>query len=117
VRTAAIESRWLLAARSAELAQANREIARLRATGEHRAAEPDASIAAAELASLSRPHHPRAPWVVALVAAFLLATVGLLAWARAAADVAGRLRWGRGRVGLLLTAAGVLLWLLAAWRA
>jgi hypothetical protein len=111
VRSAAIETRWLLTPRRQDLERANREIARLEALGQ----EEGERLAAEQLERLAAPSGPRLPWVVALVAAFAMGAIGLGWWARAAAGPAGQLRWAPGPVAVTLAA--VALWLLSLWRA
>ena len=128
VRSSSTETRWLVTPHAADLEQADREIARLLSmpVGERgTVGEPDPALAAAELETLGREPGPRVPWMVALVAAFALGAAGLALAARqmgegAATAAAGgwwRAAWTRARSGLLLTALGLGLWLLALWRA
>jgi hypothetical protein len=55
--------------------------------------------------------------VAALVAGFVLWAVGLGWWARAAADVAGRLAWRRAKLPAGMALVGVVVWIVAVWRA
>jgi hypothetical protein len=128
VRSAALETRWVVIPHAADLELANREIARLMAmpVGERgTVGEPDAQVAAAELETLKREPGPRLPWVIALVTAFALGASGLVLWARqmgeGAATATAATWWrsgaARARTGALLVAAALGLWLVALWRA
>jgi hypothetical protein len=128
IRSASTETRWLTTPHAADLELADREIARLLSmpVGERgTVGEPDPAVAAAELETLGRLPGPRVLWIVVLVAAFALGAVGLGLSARqmgegAATAAAGswwRAGWAHARTGLVLTALGLGLWLLALWRA
>ena len=116
VRTSALDSRWLYLPHRADLDQANREIARLAKAGAPEG-EPGAQVAAAHLQLLSRRQAPRTPWVVMLLAAFMMAACGIAWWARAVSAPAGRMLWARARGASALTIVGVALWLLSVWQA
>jgi hypothetical protein len=120
VRSAAIETRWLMSPHRDELDRANREIARLSAglprAPDARAASED-RVVADQLNVLLRQEAPRLPWVVALVTGFVAWTLGLVWWARRVAGVAGQTQWSRAMWPALLVLLGAALWLLAAWRA
>jgi len=117
LRSAAIETRWVVTPHRVDLELANGEIARLMATGPHPSAAPDGRIAAAQLQALSRRAGPQLPWVVVLIGGFILWWLGLLLWSRQVSQPGGKLGWAAGRSGAMLTAAGVALWLLAVWQA
>jgi hypothetical protein len=128
IRSAALETRWVVTPHAADLDQANHEIARLMAmpVGERgTVGEPDQQVAAAELEVLGRTPEPRVPWVIVLVAAFGLGVAGLVMWARqmgeGAATATAATWWragsARARTGALLVAVALALWLLALWRA
>lgn len=120
VRTAAIETRWIVTPHAADLERANAEIARLQAAEARplgTRTEPVKVIERDALLALSRDEAPHVPWVIALV-------LGLSAWAAGAALLvrrgvtrSGEVVWSRAGTALALTAAGVLVWLLAIWRA
>jgi hypothetical protein len=116
VRSAALESRWLYTPHRAELDEANREIARLMAKVPN-AAQPDASIQQAALQKLLRHEVPNPWWALGLLGGALLTATGFASWATAAGDVAGRLAWARARAGAAMALSGIVLWLLALWRA
>ena len=116
VRTAAIETRWLVTPHAADLERANQEIARLMAK-KPKAAEPDARITSEQLQKLYRHQSPRLGWVIALVVAFVVSAVGAAVWSRQVASAGGRLSWRRGKSGALLVVVGIILWLVAVWRA
>jgi len=116
VRTAAIETRWLVTPPAADLEQANQEIARLMSK-KPKVAEPDARIASEQLQKLYRHQSPRVGWVIALVLAFFVAAAGAAVWSRQVASAGGRLHWGRAKSGALLMVVGIVLWLVAVWRA
>jgi hypothetical protein len=120
VRTAALETRWILTPHEDDLDHANRAIARLSAEAPRAPAlrtEPPATIEREQLEALARDEAPRTAWVVALV-------LGALTWAAGAGTVAVRAVGATGTVslrralpGLLAAGAGIALWLLAIWRA
>ncbi len=124
MRSAAIDTRWLVSPRRDDIALANAEIARLMAKRPDEA-EPDATIRQAQLQKLLRHEPPARAWAIALCASFALAALGLALWARGVGEAAGRLArrfflggpTRHGRWGVALTACGVALWLLSLWRA
>jgi hypothetical protein len=119
VRTASIETRWLLTPHDDDRQAADRAIARIEA-GAPRAPglrnEPPAAIEREQLEALSRDEAPATVWVVGLVA-------GALTWGIGAALVARRVAlpgphaWRAALPALAVTGAGVALWLLSIWRA
>lgn len=116
VRSASIETRWLVAPHADDRELAEREIARLQAKVPGQVA-PDATIAAAQLQKLRRHAPPQTPWVVALLMGFAMLAGGLGLAARQAADAGGRVVLARAKLGLAIAAAGAGLWLLALWQA
>lgn len=120
VRSSAIETRWLLTPHADDLARADQAIARLhtatpRPPGTR--VDPADVVLARELEALARDDAPRVGWVVALVVAFAAWCGGAVWVVRRAVDATGRLVLGRATPGLAVAVAGVLLWLLAVWRA
>ena len=70
VRTAALETRWLITPHDADLARANRAIARLEAASPRppgTRTEPPAVIERRQLEALLADESPRTGWIVALV--------------------------------------------------
>jgi hypothetical protein len=120
VRTAAIETRWIVTPHAADLERANREIARLMAAKDRPAGtrtDAAATVEAEHLAALARDETPRAAWILTLAAGFA-AWVGGAAWlARRAVDATGHVVWRRSTAGLVVAAAGVLLYLISIYRA
>jgi hypothetical protein len=116
IRSAVIETRWVLSPYGEELALANREISRLMAKRPN-AAEPDAAVMQAHLQKLTRHEPPHVAWAFALVAAFVFAAAGVGVWAGEVGDAGGKIAWARGKMGAALTFCGVALWLLSLWRA
>jgi hypothetical protein len=116
IRSSSLETRWLVTPHRHDLERANREIARM-TSKPTKAAAADPALEATHLQALLRQEAPRAPWLVALVVGFLLWAVGLGWWARAAADVAGRLAWTRARLPAAIALLGMVLWVVAVWRA
>lgn len=116
VRVAVIETRWIVATHPEHLERANGEIARIVAKVP-RAAEPDPLIRAEELAKLRRHEPPRTLWVVSLALGFALLAAGLFVWGRQVAGAGGTMMWRSAKLGVLLSAAGAVLWLVAIWRA
>lgn len=116
VRVAVIETRWIVPTHPEHLERANSEIARIVAKVP-RAAEPDPLIRAEELAKLRRHEPPRTLWVVSLALGFALLAAGLFVWGRQVAGAGGTMMWRSAKLGVLLSAAGAVLWLVAIWRA
>jgi hypothetical protein len=120
VRTAAIETRWLVTPHADDLARANLAIARLEAAAPRPPGtrnEPPAAVEREALEALSRDEAPRTPWVVALVLAAAAWITGAVLVVRRGITAGGQVSWSRAMPGILITAAGVALWLLAIWRA
>jgi hypothetical protein len=120
VRTAALETRWLVTPHEADLSRANANIARLEAAQERppgTRVEPASVIERNELDALTRDEAPHVPWVVALVLSFVAWVAGAAIVVRRGVTMTGQIVWDRVRGPAALTAAGVLLWLVALWRA
>ena len=120
VRTAAIETRWLVIPHEADLDQADRAIARLSAAAPRAPAlrtEPTAAIEREQLEALVRDEAPRTGWVVALLAGALGWAGGAIAVAQRAVGATGGFDVRRALPGLVAAGAGVALWLLGIWRA
>jgi hypothetical protein len=120
VRTAAIETRWLVTPHAADLERANAAIARLQAAEERplgTRAEPAKVIERDALAALSRDEAPRVSWVIVLVAGFVAWTIGAALIVRRGVTSTGQVVWSRTGTAIAITAAGVLAWLVAIWRA
>jgi hypothetical protein len=120
VRTAAIETRWLVTPHAEDLERANAAIARLEAAAPRPPGtrnEPPATIAREQLEALSRDEAPRTPWVVALVLAAAAWISGSVLVVRRGITAGGQVSWGRALPGIVITAGGIALWLLAIWRA
>ena len=120
VRSAALETRWIVTPHAADLDRANTNIARLQATQERTPdmrVEPTAVLEREALASLTRDESPHIPWVIALVAGFLAWTLGAALTLRRAVTTTGQLLWTKARLPVALTALGVALWLVSIWRA
>lgn len=120
VRTAAIETRWIVTPHAGDLERANAAIARLQAAEERplgTRTEPVKVIERDALAALTRDETPHVPWVVALVAGFLAWTIGAAWLVRRGVTSTGQVVWSRTYAAIALTAAGALVWLLAIWRA
>lgn len=120
VRTAALETRWIVTPHEADLERANAAIARLEA-GQQRPpgtrTEPAAVIERAELEALARDEAPHVPWVIALVIGFIAWTAGAVMIVRRGVTSTGQFVSQRTGAAIAVTAAGVLIWLLAIWRA
>jgi hypothetical protein len=120
VRTAAIETRWIVTPHADDLQRANEAIARLAATAPRppgTRTEPAAKIEREQLETLTRDEGPRAPWAAALVLGFAAWAVGSILIARRAVSATGHVAWRRAVPGLAIAAVGTALWLLALWRA
>jgi hypothetical protein len=120
VRTAALETRWVVTPHQDDLERANAAIARLEAAQARppgTRTDPAATIERAELAALTLDEAPHVPWVIALVAGFLAWTLGAAFVVRRGVTSTGQLVWQNTRTPLAIAAAGVVVWLLAIWRA
>lgn len=120
IRTAAIETRWIVTPHAADLERANAAIARLQSAEERplgTRTEPTKTIERDALAALTRDESPHVPWVITLVAGFLAWTLGAALLIRRAVTSTGQIVWSRATTALALTVGGVLAWLLAIWRA
>jgi hypothetical protein len=118
VRAAALETRHVRVVYASELERANRHLARLEADALVRSedAEPEAAFGSARVA-LERDDAPRARWILALLAGFLLSAAGLVLAVWRGLDAQGRLTPARGWPGLLVLLAGVVCWTVAVYRA
>lgn len=120
VRTAAIETRWIVIPHESDLDRANKAIARIEAA----AARPPGTrvespqrIEQRQLDALLRDEAPHVPWVVALVVAFF-AWAGGATWAVRQGKRAPEGRaFAHARAGLVVAAIGIALWVLALLRA
>ncbi len=120
VRTAPIEPRWIVTPHAGDLERANLAIARLEAAAPRPPGtrnEPPATIAREQLEALDRDEAPRTPWVVALVLAAAAWITGSVLVVRRGITAGGQISWARALPGLVVTAAGITVWLLAIWRA
>jgi len=125
VRTAALETRSVYVPHEADLDRANKAIARIEAAAPRPPGTRTDSPQRIEqnlLASLLRDESPRLPWVLALLVAFGLWVGGAVVAVRRATtqapdEPAGGFVVGRAKVPLLVTFAGILLWVLAFWQA
>jgi hypothetical protein len=120
VRTAAIETKWIVQPHAEDLERANRAIARISAAtplplGAN--AEPAPILERKYLETLARDEAPRTAWIVALVVAFAAWVGGAIHLARRALTPSGRVLWGKALPGIVAIALGALLWILAYWRA
>jgi hypothetical protein len=120
VRSAALETRWLVTPHEEDLDRANKAIARISAAAPRppgTQTEPTAVVERQALEALARDEMPRTPWVVALTASFV-AWIGGAVWlSRRAVSVTGRVDIRRAAPGLIAMAIGIGVWLLAIWRA
>lgn len=120
VRTAAIETRWLVTPHADDLATANAAIARIAAAAPRppgTRTDPAAAVEREQLEALVRDEAPRVGWVAVLVAGFAAWVAGAVWVVRRAVTVTGQWIWQRATPGLIVCAAGVAAWLLAIWRA
>jgi hypothetical protein len=120
VRTASIETRWILTPHEEDRERADREIARLEASAPRppgTRTEPNATIERQELATLERDEAPSVPWIIALVAAFAMWSGGSALAVRRGLGATGRWDLRRAGAGLTLTGIGILVWVVAMWRA
>lgn len=120
VRTASIETRWILAPHDDDRIRADRAIARIEAEAPRAPGmrtEPPASVMREQLEALARDEAPATAWVVGLVVGALAWAIGAAMLARTAVGATGAFAWRRALPALVVTAAGVALWLLSIWRA
>jgi hypothetical protein len=120
VRTAAIETRWLLTPHEDDLERADRAIARLSADAPRAPGmrvEPPAKIEREQLEALTRDEAPRTAWVVVLVASAFTWAAGAVWIVQRAVGATGALDARRALPGAVVTGVGVAAWLLAIWRA
>lgn len=120
VRTAAIESRWIVTPHERDLERANRAIARIEAAAPRppgTRTESPQRIEQLQITALLRDEAPRVPWVIALVVAFV-AWAGGAAWGvrRASRAPEGR-ALAQARPGFVVALAGMTLWVIALFRA
>ena len=120
VRTAAIETKWIVQPHAEDLERANRAIARISAAtplplGAN--AEPAPVLERKYLETLARDEAPRTAWIAALVVAFAAWVGGAIHLGRRALTPSGRVLWGKALPGIVAIALGALLWILAYWRA
>jgi hypothetical protein len=120
VRTAALETRWLVVPHEEDLEKADRAIARLSAEVPRppgMRTEPPQKIEREQLDALARDEAPRTPWVVMLAASAFAWAAGAIAAVRRAVGTDGVILWRRALPGALIAAAGVAAWLVSIWRA
>jgi len=120
VRTAALETRWIVTPHEGDLDRANRAIARIESAAPRppgTRTEPPQRIEQIQITALLRDEAPRVPWVIALVIAFV-AWAGGAAWGvhRAARAPEGR-AFAQARLGFVVALAGITLWIVALFRA
>jgi len=120
VRTAALETRWLVTPHEADLERANKAIARIEAAAPRppgtRSDLPQ-RIEERQLAALLRDESPRTAWVVVLLAGLVLWAFGAGFAVRRATLEPDKPSLAPARAGILIAASGVVLWVLALWRA
>lgn len=120
IRTAAIETRWIVTPHQNDLDRANRAIARIEAAAPRppgtRTDSPQ-RIEQRQITALLRDEAPRVPWVVALVVAFA-AWAGGAAWGVRQSNRAPEGRaLAQARPGIIVALAGITLWVVALFRA
>lgn len=120
IRTAAIETRWIVTPHEGDLDRANRAIARIEAAAPRppgtRTDSPQ-RIEQRQITALLRDEAPRVPWVVALVIAFV-AWAGGAAWGtRRAKQAPEGHAFAKARPGVIVALAGMMLWVVALFRA
>jgi hypothetical protein len=120
MRSAALESRWVVQPHRRELDMADAAIARLMSESPRPVLSRDQTAEQAErsmLAQLSAHGASRAPWIGALLAGLALACGGALAAARLGVAPDGAILWDRVRVPFLVATAGLVLYGAAVWQA
>ncbi len=117
VRSAALETRWVVTPHAEELALAEAEIARLLALAAHDAAAPDPDIGKEQLRAMRGYEPPRVLCAVGLVLGLATAGIATIVFVRRAALSGGRLDLRRGRSALVIAAIGAAAWLISVWQA
>lgn len=120
IRTAAIETKWIVMPHAEDLDRANRAIARISAATPlplGADAEPAPVLERKYLETLARDEAPRTGWIAALVVAFAAWIGGAIYLARRALTPSGRVLWSKALPGIVAIAVGAAVWLLAYWRA
>jgi hypothetical protein len=120
IRTAAIETRWIVTPHESDLDRANRAIARIEAAAPRppgtRTDSPQ-RIEQRQISALLRDEAPRVPWVVALVVAFVT-WAGGAAWGVRRASLAPEGRaFAQAKTGIFVALAGIAVWVAALFRA
>lgn len=120
IRTAAIETQWIVTPHVQDLDRANHAIARIESAAPRppgTRTESPQRIEQLQIAALLRDEAPSRPWVISLLVAFA-AWAGGAAWGvrRAAQAPVGR-ALAQARPGLLVAFAGIMLWIVALFRA
>lgn len=120
VRTAAIETRWIVTPHEIDLERANKAIARIESAAARppgTRVEPPQRIEQRQLDALVRDEAPHVPWVVAFVTAFF-AWAGGAAWGVRQGKLAPEGRaFAHARPGFVVALFGIALWVLALFRA
>ena|GEM_PF-345605 len=120
IRTAALETRWIVVPHAADLDRANRSIARIEAAAPRppgTRTESPQRIEQRQITALLRDEAPRVPWVIALVFAFV-AWAGGAAWAlRRTTRAPDGKGFAHAKPGIVVALAGVALWVIALLRA
>jgi len=115
VHEAALSTRWLITPHAADVAEADKAIARLRSRDPRppaAAVDPDAKIERELLAILAERPGPSRAMSAGLGAAFA-AILGGLGWVLArAVDATGRLVAGRARIGFAIAGVGLAAWVI-----
>ncbi len=120
VRTAALDSRWLVTPHEEDLERADDAIARLSAAVPRPAGtrtDPVAEIQRDALEALAREDGPDRGWSVVLVGGVGAWIGGALVAARRAVSATGTIAWSRAAPALAVVALGAFAYLLAVWRA
>jgi hypothetical protein len=120
VRSASLETRWLLTPHAGDLERANQAIARLEAAAPRppgTRTDPPSEVERRQLAALLRDESPRVPWIVGLVLSFSAWVAGAVWFARRGVGRTGELELGRAKAAILLIVVGIAGWLVSIWRA
>jgi hypothetical protein len=120
VRTAAIETRWIVTPHEDDLERADQAIARLSAEAPRAPGlrtDPPATIAREQLEMLARDEAPRTGWVAVLLAGAFTWALGAFLVVRRGVGPGGEIALRRALPGAAITALGVVAWLVAVWRA
>jgi hypothetical protein len=120
IRSAAVETAWVLSPHESEVRASDIAVARLASEGPRPLLARDETPDKAErriAALLAREDTPRTPWIVALAAGLLTLVGGAIAAAARGVLPDGSLDLARARIPAVIALAGICVYAVAVWRA